>query len=338
MKKSQTLLIYPLILIGISLVFGNSCSKDNIYAVLTTTEVTEITQTSATTGGDITNDGGLSVTARGVSLFKENQTTELSRTEDGTGSGSFVSRISGLEPNTVYHVKAYATNSEGTFYGLGKSFATRFGGFGSTLTDQRDGNIYQTVTIGNQVWMAENLKYLPSVYPGTSSETNQYYYVNGYNGTNVAEAKSTINYNTYGVLYNWPAAMEGSLSSTANPSGVKGVCPIGWHLPSDAEWTELTLYVGGEIGTADKLKERGEAHWGPIWSLSATNETGFTAIPGGFCNGSFFLEPYYSGIWWSATLDTNSYSRSMSLYYANNNIARNHSWKQLGLSIRCVKD
>ena len=106
----------------------------------------------------------------------------------------------------------------------------------STIKDARDNQTYRIVTIGSQTWMAENLKYLPSVVgPGPGSKKTPHYYVYGYNGTNVTDAKATANYNTYGVLYNWPAAMNGAASSTTNPSGVQGVCPDGWHLPSDAE-------------------------------------------------------------------------------------------------------
>ncbi len=124
------------------------------------------------------------------------------------------------------------------------------------FTDSRDGTHYNAVKIGNQVWMAENLKYLPSVVgPGTGSQTTPYYYVYGYDSTVVADAKATSNYTTYGVLYNWPAAMNEATSSSSNPSGVQGACPTGWHLPSDAEWTELTDYLGGTSVAGGKLKE-----------------------------------------------------------------------------------
>ena len=116
------------------------------------------------------------------------------------------------------------------------------------FTDARDGTHYDAVKIGNQVWMAENLKYLPSVVgPATGSETAAYYYVYDYDGTDVMAAKATANYTTYGVLYNWPAAMN--------------ACPTGWHLPSDAEWTELTDYLGGSGVAGGKLKEIGTTHW-----------------------------------------------------------------------------
>ena len=119
----------------------------------------------------------------------------------------------------------------------------------SAFTDNRDGNVYSFVTIGDQVWMSENLKYLPSVVDrATYSNTDPYYYVYGYNGTDVPAAKATDNYKTYGVLYNWPAAID--------------ACPSGWHLPSDAEWTQLTNYLGGEGGAGAKLKATGTVQEG----------------------------------------------------------------------------
>src|SRR5574344_393885 len=173
----------------------------------------------------------------------------------------------------------------------------------STIKDARDNQTYRIVTIGSQTWMAENLKYLPSVVrPRTGSQTTPHYYVYGYNGTNVTDAKATaysVYYNTYGVLYNWPAAMNGAASSTTNPSGVQGVCPDGWHLPSDAEWTELTNYLTSYAG--GKLKETGTTHWNSP-NTGATNETGFTALPGGYRNFSgTFLDIGNYGYWWSAT-------------------------------------
>ncbi len=99
-----------------------------------------------------------------------------------------------------------------------------------TLTDPRDGNTYRTVQIGDQRWLAENLKYLPSVCQGRPRRTvPAFHYVYDYQGDSVEEAKATANYRHYGVLYNWPAALE--------------ACPSGWHLPSDAEWSALTDFL-----------------------------------------------------------------------------------------------
>ena len=206
-------------------------------------------------------------------------------------------------------------------------------------TDTRDGNVYKWVKIGNQVWMAENLKYLPAVVAqATGSQTTPYYYVYGYNGTSVADAKATTNYSTYGVLYNWPAVMNGATSSTANPSGVKGVCPTGWHLPSDAEWKVLTDYLGGTSGAGGKLRETGTTHWlSP--NAGATNEIGFTALPGGerLGNGTLYGIGFV-GYWWSATEYDTAKSWGRDLLYNDIVVGIGHYGKDSGISVRCIKD
>ena len=204
--------------------------------------------------------------------------------------------------------------------------------------DIRDNTHYNVVKIGNQFWMAENLKYLPSVVGvTTASDSIPYCYVYGYNGTSVAAAKATSNYNTYGVLYNWQAAMAGSSSSSANPSGVQAVCPSGWHLPSDAEWSQLTTFLGGENVAGNKLKEAGTTHWQtPV--NDATNETGFTALPGGFAGVNTFVSIGQFAFWWSATAydATSSWSRDIGNIYSN--VYRYSTVKERGFSVRCIKD
>ncbi len=210
---------------------------------------------------------------------------------------------------------------------------------GGTLIDTRDGNVYPTVQIDNQCWLAKNLAYLPSVVgPSTGSQTTPYYYVYGYDGTNVTAAKATSNYTTYGVLYNWPAAMAGTTSSSSNPSGVQGVCPTGWHLPSDAEWTQLTDYLGGESVAGGKLKETGTTHWNSP-NTGATNETGFTALPGGSrdYNGYFYDVGNY-GVWWSATEDDTNYAWYRYVYYNHSNVTSHSDDKEFGFYVRCVRD
>jgi uncharacterized protein (TIGR02145 family) len=196
-----------------------------------------------------------------------------------------------------------------------------------TFIDSRDGNEYNWVQIGDQVWMAENLAYLPSVNmvaDGSEDAAGSYYYVYGYDGTNVAEAKATDNYATYGVLYNWTAAMN--------------ACPDGWHLPSDAEWTELTDYLGGESVAGGKLKETGTTHWASP-NTGATNETGFTALPGGYRNSyGAFLNIGYDGYWWSATEHDATYAWDRYMYYNNSNVDRDYDDKEFGFSVRCLRD
>jgi len=310
------------------------------FPVLSTREVTDITENSATSGGNITDDGGAPITAHGVCWStNENPTIDDNKTEDGTGAGSFTSSVTGLEPNTTYYLRAYATNSAGTSYGSIMSFTTQEGSSGSTFTDPRDGNVYKFVTIGNQVWMAENLKYLPAVVgPATGSYTTPYYYVYGYNGTDKNAAKATSNYATYGVLYNWTAAMDGEASSTTNPSGIQGVCPAGWHLPSEAEWTELTNYLGGTGLAGGKLKETGTTHWNTP-NTGATNETGFTALPGGSRGGyGAFGNIGDTGIWWSATEANAGIAWHRNMRNNSSIVIRGNAWKEYGFSVRCVRD
>jgi uncharacterized protein (TIGR02145 family) len=207
-----------------------------------------------------------------------------------------------------------------------------------TFTDSRDGNTYNFVTIGNQVWMSENLKYLPSVNNvanGSEDAAGSYYYVYGYDGTNVSAAKATDNYATYGVLYNWTAAMDGEASSTTNPSNIQGVCPTGWHLPSDAEWTELTDELGGESVAGGKLKATEE------WNSNGneTDDYGFAALPGGVRNGNgAFLGIGGNGGWWSATEDGAAYAWNRVMNSIISNVSRNYNSKELGFSVRCVRD
>jgi len=207
------------------------------------------------------------------------------------------------------------------------------------MTDSRDGTVYKTVTIGNQVWMAENLKYLPSVSgPQTGSQTEPHYYVYAYNGTNVAEAKATSNYKTYGVLYNWSAAMARSKSSKANPSRIQGVCPKGWHVPSDAEWNQLTDYLGGLNTAGGKLKHNGTTNWSSP-NTGATNESAFTALPSGLrtSSGIFNYIGKY-GYWWSTTEGSANNVLDRSMRYDLGNVSSSNVGKEPGYSVRCLKD
>lgn len=245
-------------------------------------------------------------------------------------------------PYALHAKTAERVNETDTVYGLSAAALARINALERTivlnygLTDTRDDNHYNVVKIGKQIWMAENLRYLPSVdNPDTGSKTIPYYYVYGYNGTSVSEAKATINYSTYGVLYNWPAAMASSSISTANPSGVQGVCPVGWHLPSDSEWVELINYMGGNNVAGSKLKETGTSHWESP-NNEATNEVGFTALPGGHrisLNGGKSMHMGSLGSWWTATL-----GRCTVIYSNHNRIDNEGLDTNSGLSVRCVKD
>ena len=228
------------------------------------------------------------------------------------------------------------------------NFAEEQVGFtcGQPLTDPRDGIVYNTIRVGSQCWMQENLKYLPAVVgPGTASGTDPYYYVYGYDGTDVSAAKLTANYQTYGALYNGPAAIT--------------ACPTGWHLPSDNEWTALTTYVSSKPefhcnSNPDWIAKSLAAT--TLWqtqtftcavgnNLSANNTTGFTGIPGGSrvsTGGGAFSSLLFSSNYYSSTAGTTpfgqpaQYIRQMTS--SSPVVTINLFPKDDGLSVRCVWD
>lgn len=326
MTTTKKFWFYAFALVGATVMLFGSCEKEveKNVPVLTTTEVIEITQTTATSGGNITDDGGATVTARGVCWStNQNPTISDSKTEDGTGAGSFVSGISGLEPNTMYYVRAYATHSDGTGYGSALSFTTLEELTGAV---DADGNIYSTVIIGNQEWFAENLK-TTKLNNGTPIP---YIIDNGTWGGLRTPAycwynNQTTYGNTYGALYNWYAVNTGNL------------CPTGWHVPTDAEWTAFTDYVGGATVAGTKLKATSGWNSGG----NGTDEYGFSALPGGFryyyYYGGFF-DVGDSGYWWSSTegLATNAWNRGM--FYDDRFVDHFCNDKSRGLSVRCVRD
>jgi uncharacterized protein (TIGR02145 family) len=230
-------------------------------------------------------------------------------------------------------VRAYATNSIGTAYGNEWILKTYTG----TVTDI-DLNVYNTVTIGSQVWMAENLKTTKyndgTAIPNVTVDAEWGALITGaYSdyGNNPA------NSNTYGRLYNW-YAVDNNASTEVASNGGKNVCPTNWHVPTDAEWTTLTTYLGGDSVAGGKLKETDTTHWlSP--NTGATNESGFTALPGDARDhdGSYY-KVGLSGYWWSSeeTFTTNAWSRF--LYYDYTYVSRYDSGKRYGFSVRCIKD
>ncbi|HDZ41855.1 MAG TPA: hypothetical protein ENH59_09300 [Bacteroidetes bacterium] len=210
----------------------------------------------------------------------------------------------------------------------------------NTFTDTRDGNIYRTVIIGQQVWLAENLRFLPSVVsPLTGSQSKPCYYVYGYNGTNAEAARKTATYSTYGVLYNWPAAVAEARGSNAVPGRVQGACPDGWHLPGDSEWTELIdfLQSKGYAGTECTVLK---ARTGWENDGNGTDIYGFSALPAG---GRYtFIDPFNglgkNGRYWSSTESSDTTAWYRTLGYHNYEVYRLDTDKELGFSVRCVKD
>lgn len=296
-----------------------------VLSALSTHPVTDITLFTAKVGGTITSDGGTPITARGICWSTSPEPTiEDNLTHEGDGTGSFTSSLTDLVNNTTYYVRAYATNSGGTAYGNQVVFKTLDYPNCGTVTDTRDGYVYQTVQIGNQCWLRENMRYLPSVMQGGNwSSPDPRYYVYGYFGNDVTQAKATETYKTYGVLYNWVAA--------------KTACPAGWHLPSDEEWTQLENYLGGAGTAAGKLKAI--THWESP-SPYDTNETGFTALPGGvhLLSPAYFSSERFFGFWWSSTESSTSSAWERIMKHNQMHVQRGIDSKAQGNSVRCIKD
>jgi uncharacterized protein (TIGR02145 family) len=313
-----------LILVSL-LVFTSRCEMEKPATLpeLSTVPITDITSTSAICGGTIVSDGGSPVTARGVcwSLNYE-PTISDNVSSDGEGIGNFTSSVDGLTSGSIYFIRSYATNNIGTAYGNKFLFIT-------PLSDI-EGNVYRTVIIGDQVWMAENLrttKYfdnseIPYVSDNTAwsklSSPACCWYKND-------ESKKD---QKYGLLYNWFTINTGKL------------CPTGWHIPSEDEWITLTNYLGGESYAGGKLKELGIGHWTSP-NAGASDIFGFSALPGGYRSGLYsgsFRALGYIGWWWAGKESDLEWARSRTLAFDESVIAKGKGLKINGYSVRCVKN
>lgn len=315
--------------------FGYSvrCIKGEVkLPAITTTDVSSITSNSAIGGGNITSDGGSTVLTSGLCWStSQNPTVSDNKTTNGSIIGTFASSITGLNGNTTYYIRAYAKNKIGTTYGNQVSFTTL-----SNIVTDADGNNYNFIQIGTQVWMTENLKTtkyndgtsIPNITDNTAwnaLSTPAYCWYNN----------DIANKTVYGALYNWYAVNTGKL------------CPVGWHVATDPEWHTLILFYdasatlpvnGWESTTAAKnLKEAGTLHW--TSPNLADNSSGFTILPSGIRHIDISWSDLYNGtrIWSSTEYNaTNVYNRGF--YYNNTIVSRNINPKTNGFSVRCKKD
>jgi uncharacterized protein (TIGR02145 family) len=331
----------------VAMTFFSSCTPDeeitdtpsgsgNVPS-LTTVPVSNITSASATSGGTITSTGGSAITQRGVVWgTTPNPTTANSSTNDGSGSDNYTSNLSGITVNTTYYVRAYATNSAGTAYGNELTFTTEWLNPNldyDSVTDA-DGNNYATIVIGNQEWMAENLRTT--------------LYANGDPIPNVLDANQWISLNTgawvhnnnesqyeipYGKLYNWYAVDDS-----------RNICPTGWHVPSDAEWSELIDHLDPNADGGNNLPNTagGKMKSAQYWispNQDANNESGFSGVPGGKrdINGNYD-DGSIEGYWWSSTEDGSNEALYIDLSSYVGWAGRNRSQKIDGSSVRCIRD
>ena len=201
-----------------------------------------------------------------------------------------------------------------------------------SFIDKRDGEIYKKVKIGKQVWMAENLRYdVPDLCTSWPRAVDS-----------LITTNFCVN---YGRLYDWTTMMAGASSSESNPSGVQGICPLGWHIPSDSEWKELEMELGMSPSDTNGAAWRGSDQGLQLkstsdWSDNSlnSNSSGFNALPAGNCNNGSFYPPGDIADFWSSTAHSNSLAWSRRLYNSYEKVSRGANDKVNGFSCRCVKD
>ncbi len=334
-----------------------SCNQVASEPVINTAEISEITQTTATCGGNIVSDGGTTIMERGVCWSTmPNPTVQMNKTSDGTGTGSFTSDVVYLNPASTYYIRAYATTSdEITYYGNSHVITTlpeanapnnilnpdlTYG----TAKDI-DGNEYHIITLGSQTWMAENLRVAKyrngDVIPNITDNTK---WKKADSGAQCAyyNTPDTNSIAKFGLLYNFYAVSDS-----------RNLAPQGWHVASDEEWTALINYLAANMGISKSAAQAlaAKPDWrestipGAVGCLdpdtysSLNNSSGFCAVPAGgrFIYGEFNNIADYSGWWTSNGNDKNTaWFRSLNYYSAT--IGRNTTDKHYGLSVRCVKD
>jgi len=346
--KTKNMKIYILLISIVMLI--SSCTKDKVIdpvAILSISDISNVDVTTANYTGTISSDGGFLITERGV-CWNEGVIPTISdnKTIIGEGAGTFNGKLTGLKPNTKYYLRAFATNQAGTVYGSFISFTTQDGAI------DVEGNVYHAVKIGSQTWLVENLR------TTKYNDGSQIDLISNGGSWQRATAGAYCWYTidgtieaTNGALYNWNAVNSGKL------------CPFGWHVPSDAEWKTLSVYLqnngynfNGYVDTdvhdstnnyvAKSLaSQTGWLLTSNIGAVGNTdypsyrNKSGFNAFPAG-------MRPEtgdYNGLnaityWWSSTELWTKYAWRRGIDYLNYSLLKSYDLKNTGLSVRCIKN
>jgi uncharacterized protein (TIGR02145 family) len=308
---------------------NDSSTATGRVPVVQTTNYSNVLLTTIDFTGNVTDDAGSFVTRRGFcySATSVNPTLLDSWKEGGTGAGGFSATLTGMLGQTTYHVRAFATNSNGT--GYGSSFAVTT--IDSTLVDASS-FAYGLVQIGEQVWISRNFR---TAFYNNGVPVNEWSNPFVWD-TLVTPALAYYNNDaltapTYGCFYNWYAVNQARL------------VPDGWHIPSNDEWITLINNLGGYNDAGGKLKSTGTLEDGTgLWTspnTGATNSSGFSARPAGdrFSNGSFYDRGSY-GIFWTSTASNTDEALCVTLYYGNAGVIISKSQKTCGYSVRLVRD
>ena len=315
--------------------FSVRCLKNNIPQV-NTSSVTGVTHFSALVTGEVISEGDQNIIRGFCYSTTPSPTISNDTTMNGTGLGIYSGTLKNLTPLTTYYVRAYATNSIGTSYGTGLSLTTdslpgvRCPG-NPTVTDI-DGNLYHTVQIGNQCWTQSNLK-VSKYRNGDTIPT----------GLNNSQWSSTTS-GAYAIYNNDPVndGLYGKLYNHYTVTDSRGLCPTGWHVPTDGEWMTLENHLGGPSVAGGALKSTATqptpGGWNPPYT-GATNSSGFTSLPGGLREyyGDFFYMAS-NGVWWSSSVLSGSLAWNRTLYYYNSYFYRGSVSRTGGFSVRCLKD
>lgn len=302
--------------------------------LIQTDSITNLSNHYVTLVGSI-EEGAVPLIEKGFYLKK---VSESSWSKYLVTDNQFSLLISNLDSLSTYHFFAFATNLAESKYGDTLEFMTYSFPIcpGQPIyIDQRDNELYNTVKIGNQCWLKENLRYLPSISNLSSLTTTPNYYVYGYNGSNIQEAKATNQYSTFGVLYNRMASINGETNSSTNPSCIKGICPSGWHIPSESEFLQLIDTLGGASIAGAMMKSL------TLWNNNGNgiNSSFFTALPSGKMNETSFIHSGDGAYYWCST--KNTIDETATSFYINSsssgvyNIFNNQI---NGLSVRCVRN
>lgn len=298
--------------------------------ILVTKPASQITQYTSKCSGTILSDWGYSVSECGICWsLNHDPTIQDNKVSNNTLIGEFTSEISSLTPNTKYYFKAFAKNSVGVAYGIEDSLTTLSLPLGETVEDI-DGNTYQSVIIGAQTWMAENLK--TSHY----NDGTPIPYVTDYSAWKNLTTPAFCWCNNefaykdiYGAQYNFYTVTDNNK-----------LCPSGWHIPSDSEWTDLVNFLGGNEIAGGKMKEVGTSHWVEP-NYGATNESGFNGLPSGTLGGDGTNQNVgYFCFFWSSSVDPNMANGGWiyGLYRYSESIGRMGAYSWGGMSVRCIKD
>jgi uncharacterized protein (TIGR02145 family) len=324
MKTQNIYRLMLFVLISINLI---TCKKDDniLLPSVKTYSPLYISSTAATIGCIVESDGGSNQINCGIYISNlQNPETTGSKFQIGNDTGTFLGQITGFLPGSEYFVKAYADNEKGESLGDQVTFTTP-----ATITDI-DNNIYETVKIGNQQWMTENLKttkysngdLIGTTTPATLDISNE----------------SSPKYQWVYDSFESNADIYGRLYTGYVVTDSRGLCPTGWHVPSDAELTALITGLGGESIAGSKLKEAGTTHWSSM-DYEATNESLFSFLPAGNReNAGIFRDIGVGGFLWSSTVFDITNGWYFHVAGGTSQVGRIGAEKGAGFSVRCIKD